>query len=77
MEKLSKAVFDGNEKEAAKAAEEALAAGVDPVKAITQGLQKGIATLGQKWKSFEVFLPEVLLGADAMKAAMAVLTPML
>ena len=77
MERLSKAVLDGNEKEAAKAAEDALASGVDPVKAITQGLQKGIATLGQRWKSFEVFLPEVLLGADAMKAAIAVLAPKL
>jgi corrinoid protein of di/trimethylamine methyltransferase len=77
MERLSKAVIDGNEKDAAKAAEDALTSGMDPVKAITQGLQKGMTILGEKWKKFEVFLPEVLMGADAMKAAIAVLTPKL
>jgi len=76
LERLSKAVFDGNEGEAAKAAQDALTAGMDPVKAI-EGLKEGMKILGEKWKSFEVFLPEVLLGADAMKAAMVVLTPRL
>jgi corrinoid protein of di/trimethylamine methyltransferase len=77
LKQLSNAVLEGNPEKSIKAAQDALKAGIDPVKAIVDGLQKGMFVLGQKWEKFEVFLPEVLLGADAMKAAMGVLTPKL
>ena len=75
LEKLAKAVIDGDEESAKKVAEEALKAKIDPVLAIKGGLTKGIEIVGKKFHDFEVFLPEVILAADAMKAAAAVLKP--
>ena len=75
LEKLAKTVMDGDEERAKKAAEEALKAKIDPVSAIKDGLTKGIKIVGEKFHNFEIFLPEVILAADAMKAAMAVLKP--
>lgn len=75
LEKLSKAVIDGSEDEAKKAAQEAIDAKIDPLVAIKNGLAKGIDVVGKKFHKFEIFLPEVILAADAMKAGIGVLRP--
>ncbi len=74
-EKLIKSVIDGNENAAREAAQEALKANVDPLDAIKNGFAKGMEIVGKKFSTFEIFLPEVLLAADAVKAGIAVLTP--
>lgn len=73
FERLSKAIVDADEEDARKVAEEAIAAGIDPVRAIKEGLAKGIAVVGEKFRKSEIFLPHVMLASDAMKAAIAVL----
>ena len=72
---IIKAVMDGSEDAARKAAEEALKANVEPLDAIKNGFAKGMEIIGKKFSTFEIFLPEVLLAADAVKAGIAVLTP--
>jgi trimethylamine corrinoid protein len=73
--KLLNAVVSGDEETARKAAENVLSTGIDPLVAVKEGLEKGISIVGEKWQKFEIYLPAVMLAADAAKAAMAVLKP--
>jgi corrinoid protein of di/trimethylamine methyltransferase len=74
---MAQAVIDGDDEEAATLAEEALAQGVDPLEAINQGYTAGMDTVGELFASGEYFLPDLILGGEAMKAALAVLEPAL
>ncbi|MBN1677797.1 MAG: corrinoid protein [Candidatus Thermoplasmatota archaeon] len=56
-------------------AKQALKEGIDPLVAIEKGLAEGIKTVGEKFGKGEIFLPELVMGAEAMKAALAVLEP--
>ena len=75
LEKLSAVVQSGDEEEAKKVANQAFEAGVDPVEAIDKGLAVGMKKVGDRFACQEAFLPEVMLAADAMKAAISVLRP--
>jgi corrinoid protein of di/trimethylamine methyltransferase len=75
LEKLANAVMNCNAEEAAAAAREAIEAGIDPLKAIHEGLGKGIKIIGDKFERSEVFLPHVVMAADAMMAGVKVLEP--
>jgi len=75
IERLRQAVLNYDEEAAKESAEEALKAGVDPVEAIERGLAAGIREVGEKFHRGEVFLPHVVLAADAMTAATGVLEP--
>ena len=72
---LAAAVDGMDEKAAAEHAREALAAGIDAYEAITQGLSKGMEAVSEKFESGVYFVPEILLCADAMYAAIEVLRP--
>lgn len=53
-------------------AERALAAGMSPDKIMNEGFITGIREIGDKFDEGEVFLPELMLAAEAMEAAMAI-----
>jgi corrinoid protein of di/trimethylamine methyltransferase len=76
-EKLAQAVIDGEPEDAAALAKQALKDGLDPLACITEGLTKGIQKVGELFASGEYFLPELIIGADAMKAALDLLEPAL
>jgi corrinoid protein of di/trimethylamine methyltransferase len=44
---------------------------------IEDGFASGIREVGRLWEEGELFLPELVIGAEAMKSAMAVLQPAL
>lgn len=75
--KLMQTVIDGEPEDAEQVAKEALEADLDPLKCINQGLMPGIQKVGELFSSGEYFLPELIIGADAMKAALDVLEPAL
>lgn len=75
--KLAQAVIDGEPEDAEALAQQALEQGVDPMECINQGLVKGIQKVGELFSSGDYFLPELIIGADAMKAALDVLEPAL
>jgi corrinoid protein of di/trimethylamine methyltransferase len=77
FERLSQAVIVGDTEEAAKAAQDAINAGIAPWKALTEGLAKGMEVVGEKFEKKEYFLPEVLISADAMYAGLNLLLPLL
>jgi corrinoid protein of di/trimethylamine methyltransferase len=75
FERLAAAVDGMDEAAAVAAAKEALTAGIDPYAAITEGLSKGMAVVSDKYEKGVYFVPEILLCADAMYAAVGVLRP--
>jgi dimethylamine corrinoid protein len=72
---LEKAVVGGKKDEAVKEAHAALDSGVKALDAIDNGLIKGMMIVGDKYAVHEFFLPQVLLAADSMYAALDVLLP--
>lgn len=74
-DQLAQAVIDGEAKEAGEVARQALDQGLDPLTCINEGLTKGIERVGELFASGEYFLPELIIGAEAMKVALAVLEP--
>jgi len=77
FEALSQAVIDGEEEEAEELVKQALEQGVDPLACINEGLMKGIEEVGELFSNGTYFLPELIQGAAAMKAALEILEPQL
>ena len=75
--KLKQAVIAGESEDASEFAREALKDELDALTCINKGLMPGIETVGELFSSGEYFLPELILGAEAMKAALDVLEPAL
>jgi trimethylamine corrinoid protein len=75
LEKLSMAIIEGDEEKAKAYAGEALRIKLDPLKAVEQGLSKGMITLGERFERGEVFLPDLLIAADAFNAAIEMMKP--
>jgi len=75
FEELKQAVIDGEEDITAELSEKVLSEGVNPVDAVQQGLIKGIEVVGEAWKVGEMFLPDVMMSAEAMKSGLAILEP--
>lgn len=73
--RLRNAVINYEMETIADLAKQALKDGVDPLVAIEKGLAAGIKTVGEKFGKGEIYLPELVMGAEAMKSALAVLEP--
>jgi corrinoid protein of di/trimethylamine methyltransferase len=76
-QKMAQAVIDGEADDARALAQQALEQGLDPLSCINNGLTKGIHEVGSLFSCGEYYLPELIMGADAMKAALEVLEPAL
>jgi 5-methyltetrahydrofolate--homocysteine methyltransferase len=74
---LSDHIIQGNAAGAEQWTQEALSQGVDCHDILERGLIAGMNVVGEKFKNEEYFLPQVLLAARAMKASMALLSPIL
>jgi corrinoid protein of di/trimethylamine methyltransferase len=72
---MAASVIAGEEEDAAVLAREALEAGIDPLEAINQGFIPGIEYVGQQFSEGEMFLPELVMAGEAMKAAVSILEP--
>jgi 5-methyltetrahydrofolate--homocysteine methyltransferase len=67
---LGDAVISGDAAAAARLAGEALAAGMKPVEISSRALLPAMAEVGRLFRLSEIFLPQVMLSAEAMQAAM-------
>jgi len=74
---MAQAVIDGDDEAAEALAQQALDRGVDPLEAINKGLTPGMDVVGELYSTGEYFLPDLILGGEAMKAALAILEPAL
>ncbi len=74
---MKRAVVDGEADDARQLAHDLVRSGGDILQAVEQGFAAGIREVGTLWEEGEYFLPELVQGAEAMKAAMQVLHPAL
>ncbi len=77
FDRLAQVVIDGEPEDAEELARQALAEGLDPLACINKGLTPGMDRVGELFASGEYFLPDLIIGGEAMKAALAVLEPAL
>lgn len=76
-EQMGDDLYDGYQEEVVEGVEEALDRGIAPYEVLTQGLVAGMDIVGVDFRDGILFVPEVLMAANAMKAGMAVLRPLL
>ncbi len=74
-QKLAQAVIDGEVEDVKALANQALELGLDPLVCINEGLTKGIQKVGELFSTGEYYLPELIIGADVMKAGLDILEP--
>ena len=77
FKQMAQAVIDGDDDGATSLAQQSLEQGVDPLEAINKGFTAGMDVVGELYSTGEYFLPDLILGGEAMKAALAVLEPAL
>src|SRR5512147_2435427 len=75
LKALAQVIIKGDQTSAVKITKEALAEGVAPKTILDNGLIAGMDVVGARFKKNEVYIPEVLIAARAMKAAMQLLEP--
>ncbi|HAL61419.1 MAG TPA: hypothetical protein DCP08_03320 [Chloroflexi bacterium] len=73
--RMAQAVIDGEKERAVELAQEALRLEIPPLEAINKGYIVGIQKVGELFEKGDFFLPELVMGAEAMQAALAVLEP--
>lgn len=77
LPELKKAVITGDMPAATRLTQRAIGEGCSPPTIFEEGLIQAMDVVGQKMKSGEFYIPEVLIAARAMKAASAILEPLM
>ncbi len=73
IENLKQAVIQGIPDNAVEIAQQIVDKNIDPIEAYEKGLKAGITVVGDGFASGELFLPDLVLSAETMKAASKVL----
>ena len=74
---LAENLINGKANETKELTQKALDEGVPPGEVLNGGLIKGMNVVGERFKNNEFYVPEVLIAARAMHAAMDILKPKL
>ncbi len=77
LQALAEAIINGKREDAVQITQAALDEGVGPDTILNEGLVAGMNVVGERFKNNEFYVPEVLIAARAMKAAMEVVRPLL
>jgi trimethylamine corrinoid protein len=72
---MAQSITDGESEKAAELAKQSIAQGIDPLDAINKGFVAGVNFVGDQFSCGNMFLPELVMAGEAMKAAVAVLEP--
>jgi 5-methyltetrahydrofolate--homocysteine methyltransferase len=75
LKALADAVIRGDQKKAVEITKAALEEGAAPKSVLDRGLIAGMDVVGARFKKNEIYIPEVLIAARAMKMAMEILEP--
>ena len=73
IEVLKKAVLDGDEDTAKKAAEQIVKSGLDPIEIIQKHISPTLKLVGEKYECGEFFLTNLMLSAEAVKSVTSIL----
>ncbi len=75
FEAMTRSIIDGDAEVSAELAARAVEEGIDPLEAINHGFVPGVDHVGEEFSKENMFLPELVLAGEAMKAAVGVLEP--
>jgi len=75
FERLATCVMEGDQEKAPKLVQRALDQGEEPQAILDQGLVVGMNEVGLRFRRGDMYVPEVLMSADAMAAGLEVLRP--
>jgi corrinoid protein of di/trimethylamine methyltransferase len=71
--KMHKSIEEYDSDAAIAAAKEAVSAGIDPALAIEKGFAEPIRKIGEAFERMDIFLPELVMAANAMKTGVGIL----
>lgn len=77
IEAISQAVQNGKAKKIGELVQQALDAGCEPSEILNKGMIDAMSIVGEKFSKNEIFVPEMLVAARAMKKGVEVLKPYL
>jgi corrinoid protein of di/trimethylamine methyltransferase len=72
---MAQSVYNGKPDQAAELASQAIELGLDPLEVINCGYLPGIQEIGECFARGDMFLPDLIMGSEAMKAAIRTLEP--
>jgi corrinoid protein of di/trimethylamine methyltransferase len=77
LKQLYDSVVSGDAKTTQALTQQALAEGVDPLKLVNDYMVPAMDEVGRRFEANEYFVPELLISARAMKAALELIRPLL
>lgn len=77
IQEISEFLQKGRTKNVKTLVQQALDDGTDPEEILNEGLLAGVSIVGAKFKTNEIFVPEVLIAARTMNAGLTILEPRL
>jgi corrinoid protein of di/trimethylamine methyltransferase len=75
LDDIIEATVAGDTEKSGKLAQKALDEGINPMEALENGYAKAMQIVGDKFGRMEIYLPELMMSADAMKAGFDVIKP--
>ncbi len=76
LDEIRECVIEGEDERCAELTQKAADQGLEPSTILDQALVPAMKHIGDAWDRMEIFLPEAVMVANAMKAAMAIVIPM-
>jgi methanogenic corrinoid protein MtbC1 len=77
LDGLYDAVLSGDHERAVAITQEGLGSEIEPTALLFDAMIPALEEVGQRFESGEVFLPEMLIAANALQSAMTILRPMI
>jgi 5-methyltetrahydrofolate--homocysteine methyltransferase len=74
---IKQAVIEGNKEKVMVALKDAIEKDISISSILNEGLIEGMTTVGELWIKDEIWMPEVLVSANAMKSGMELILPAL
>jgi corrinoid protein of di/trimethylamine methyltransferase len=75
LAQISQSLVDGDPDATFTLTKQALDAGIEPLTIIRRGLMPGMNTVGEYFATGDYFLPDLIIAANGMQKAMAILEP--
>ena len=72
FKEMAQSITEGEAEKAAELAKQAIDLGIDPLDAINKGFVMGVNYVGDEFSCGNMFLPELVMAGEVMKAAVAV-----
>lgn len=75
LDQIKEATIAGDSKRSAELAQKALDEGINPLDALEKGYAAAMGTVGERFSRMEIYLPELMMAADAMKSGFEIIKP--